>query len=49
VLEFLRVNNFEVMYQHFYKKPELYPELQLTDLWDIYELDAEWSHFYALK
>jgi hypothetical protein len=36
VLEFLRVNYYEIMYIHFYKKPEIFPDLQLKDLQDIY-------------
>ena len=45
VLEFLRVNNFEIMFIYKYKKHDINycePELMLSDLWEIYEFDAEW-------
>jgi len=37
------------MYLHFYKRPELYPYLQLSDLQDIYQLDQDWAFFYKQK
>ena len=48
-LEYLRIQNFEIMYLYYYKKHELYPELQLNDLWEIYELDFEWGSFIEQK
>ena len=48
-LENLRVNHLEVMFQAFYRKNELLPEISVNDLWEIYELDEEWGSFYAEK
>jgi len=49
VLSFLREKGFEVMYIYYYKKNEFRPELDLDDLWKIYDWDTEWSQFYSLK
>ena len=43
------MSNYEIIYQHFYKKPDFYPELQLRDLQDIQSLDREWNHYFKLK
>ena len=37
------------MYIYDYKRNEYLPELNLDDLWRIYELDAEWAVFLQLK
>jgi len=43
VLSFLREKGFEIMYIFYYKKNEFRPELDLDDLWKIYDWDNEWS------
>ena len=48
-LENLRFNHLEVMFQAFYRKNELLPEINANDLWEIYELDEEWGSFFAEK
>lgn len=48
-LEYLIINHNEIMYLSYYKKQELLPEIQLNDLWNIYDLDQEWAHFHAAK
>lgn len=45
----LRTNHYEVMFQAFYRKNELMPEIGVNDLWEIYDLDDEWGAFYAEK
>lgn len=37
------------MYIYYYKKNEFCPELDLDDLWKIYDYDNEWVHFSNLK
>ena len=49
VLSFLREKGLEVMYIYYYKKNEFRPELDLEDLWKIYDWDLEWEQFYKLK
>ncbi len=49
VIENIRVYKFEVMFIYFYRRNEFMKELSLSDLWKIYELDAEWAQFYSLK
>ena len=48
-LNFIKNQHFEVLYLNFYKKHELYPEVQLSELWEIYELDEEWAHILSLR
>ena len=49
VLEFIRINHMEVMYLYFYKKQEIFPEINLEDLWAIYDLDQEYLSFSIQK
>lgn len=44
-----RTNHLEVMFQAFYRKNELLPEINVNDLWEIYELDDEWGSFISEK
>lgn len=39
----------EIMYIWTYFKWKFYPELSLEDLWEIYNLDQEWSVIYPRK
>ena len=48
-LSFLKVSQMEMLYQYYYKKNELFPEIQLPELWEIYELDEEWEELRHLK
>ena len=51
-LELLRVNHFEIMYVYTYKKNEISlngGELELNDLWYIYDLDLDWETIYSRK
>jgi hypothetical protein len=43
VLGFIREKGFEIMYIYYYKKNEFRPELDLDDLWKIYDWDNEWA------
>jgi len=49
VLEYYRVYNYEMIYIWTYKKNEVLPELNLDDLWNIYEMDNEWSSIYPKR
>lgn len=48
-LSFLKVSQMEILHQYYYKKNELFPEVQLPELWEIYELDEEWEELRHLK
>jgi hypothetical protein len=37
------------MYLNFYKNPYLTPEININELWEIYDLDSEWAEFYTKK
>jgi transcription elongation factor SPT6 len=49
VLEFLRVHHLEIPYIYTYKKGFYAPDLNLVDLWEIYEWDEKWSHLQTRK
>jgi len=49
VLGFLKVSHYEVLFQNFYRKNELFPEIQLSELWEIFDLDEEWDKLRNLK
>lgn len=49
VLNFIKTGCFEATYLNLYKKNELYPDIQLQELWDIYEYDEEWVQLSVLR
>ena len=51
-LELLRVNHSEILYIYTYKKNDISlpdGQLELNDLWNIYDLDLEWASIYSRK
>lgn len=48
-LEALHINMEEVMYIYTYRKNDFHPFLNLEDMWDLYELDSEWSLFSKFR
>jgi transcription elongation factor SPT6 len=49
VLEFLRKERLEIPFIYSYRKDHYGPELQIADLWDIYDWDEKWAHLQSRK
>lgn len=48
-LSFMKIGYYEAIYLSFYKKHELYPEIQLAELWEISDLDEEWDELQLIR
>ncbi|CAG5108685.1 Similar to Spt6: Transcription elongation factor SPT6 (Drosophila melanogaster) [Cotesia congregata] len=49
VLNFMRNQHFEVPFILFYRKEEIQPDLNINDLWKIYQFDAKWCQLRQRK